>query len=149
MKSPKTENSNRTIPLPDFVVDNLRQHRAKQEEERALLGAAYYDQNLVFCTENGKPILPENFTRSFKRILRRAEIPVTRLHNVRHTFATYLLNQGVSLNVVSALLGHSNPAFTARVYGHTQRRAEREAVAKVDNLFNRWQTEQTDYVFTD
>lgn len=144
MKPPKSTHSGRTIPLPDFVIESLRKHQAQQKEEQKLLGSAYHDQNLVFCTPNGTPIWPENFSRAFQRLLAQAGIPKIRLHGIRHTFATYLLNRGASLNVVAALLGHSNPAFTAEMYGHTQRRTEWEAINKIEDLFSRWQDKQTD-----
>jgi integrase len=129
---PKTEKSRRTIPLPDACVAALRQHKAHQAEERLLLGPAYEDHGLVFCQPNGKPIDPRNMNLYFTQALKRAGLPAIRLHDARHTYATWLPEQGVSLKVVQTLLGHGSIAVTADIYSHVSLELEKQAATKLN-----------------
>jgi integrase len=128
----KTEKSRRTIPIPEACVAALRQYRARQAEEKLKLGQAYEDAGLVFCQLNGKPIDPRNMNLYFSQALKRAGLPSIRLHDARHTFATWLLEQGVSLKVVQTLLGHGSIAVTADIYSHVNLELEKQAVAKLN-----------------
>lgn len=109
---PKTQASQRTISLPPSVIELLQNQRNKQKFNG--------DNDLVFCTKNGSPIYPNNLLkRHFKKLLNRAGLSTEiRLHDLRHTWATYLLSKGVNLKIIAEYLGHTNPSFTMRVYGH-------------------------------
>ena len=69
----------------------LLRHKARQAEERLLLGSAYKDNDLVFCWQDGRPIDPRYLNDFFEKILQRAGLPSVRLHDLRHTFATLML----------------------------------------------------------
>jgi integrase len=97
-----------------------------------LLGAAYEDQGLVFCQADGKPINPRNFNRHFSRVLQQAGLPHIRLHDSRHTFATLLLEQGVSPKTVQVLLGHSSAKVTLDTYSHVSLELEQQAAATLN-----------------
>ncbi|MGI9953363.1 site-specific integrase [Moorellaceae bacterium AZ2] len=60
-QEPKTEKSREPVPIPKVVLEELKRHRARQEEEKVFWGRAYQDNGLVFCTEDGKPLDPANF----------------------------------------------------------------------------------------
>jgi integrase len=104
---PQTVHSRRTIPLLDICQAALRHHRIQQAEEKLRLGPGYTDQGLVFCRANGAPIDPGPLDRAFRLALKRAGVPAIRLHDARHTFATWMLEQGVSLKVVQTILEYS------------------------------------------
>lgn len=135
-QEPKTKTSKRTIPLPDDLVSELKAHKAQQAQEKLLAGPAYEDNGLVFANELGRPLDPRSFDRWFYQIREKAGLPKdVNLHALRHTYATRLLERGVSLKVIQQLLGHSKFDVTADIYSHVAPELEREAVAVLNGLF--------------
>ena len=114
--APKTDRSRRTISLPASVVVRLRAHRKEQTERRLLLGASWCDTDLVCDRGDGEHLDPDGLTNAFSRYA--ASAPGTRLHDLRHAFATTLLTAGVHPKVVSEALGHASVAFTMDTYQH-------------------------------
>jgi len=68
--------SRRTVPLPDPLVQVLREHRVRQEKERITAGSLWRDSPCVFTTTVGTPVEPRNDYRQFKQLLARADLPV-------------------------------------------------------------------------
>jgi len=132
---PKTDSSRRTMALPGECVTALRQHRARQAKERLRIGAAYRSLALVFATEDGKPIDPRTINDRFTQALARAGGPHIRLHDARHTFATWLLQAGVPLKTVSDQLEHSSIAITGNVYSHVTHEIARAAADTLHQAF--------------
>ena len=132
---PKTARSRRTVALPAECVTALRQHRARQAEERLRLGAAYQDHGLVFAQANGRPIDPYSMNRAFQTVLKRAGLPAIRLHDARHTYATWMLQTGVPLKVVSDQLGHTSIAITGDIYAHVTQEVAQHAASALDQAF--------------
>jgi len=128
---PKTPASKRTVPLAQETLDLLRKWKSRQAQEKLLLGAAYQDQGLVFCREDGVPLDPDGLTRHFQRTLRRAGLPKARLHDLRHTFATRLLELGENPKTVQTILGHSRIQTTLDTYSHVSLELERRAVERL------------------
>ena len=95
MVQPKTARSRRTIPLPSAVVEAMRAHKQSQADRREAAGEEWHDSGLVFTTRTGGPIHPRNDYRSFQALLTRAGLRRVRLHDLRHTAASLLLEQGV------------------------------------------------------
>ncbi|MEV4006917.1 tyrosine-type recombinase/integrase [Actinomadura sp. NPDC049753] len=87
--------------------------------------AAWQDGGLVFTTPTGRPLDPANLTRRF---LNRARLRRIRFHDLRHSTATLLLEQGVDLVVIKELLGHAHIGVTAGVYAHVRLRLPRDAI---------------------
>jgi integrase len=136
LSEPKTECSRRTMALPGFAVDSLREHRVRQLEERLAAGSRWRENSLVFPSTIGTPIEPRNVTRHFKALLREAGLPeTTRFHDLRHTCATLLLMQGEDLRVVMDVLGHSQISLTANTYQHVRESLKRGAANKMQTLF--------------
>ncbi len=115
---PKTDRSRRTVGLPPATIALLRAHRREQAERRLLLGEAWADMNLVFERGDGRPFPPDSLSRDWYRLVHRIGLPDLRLHDLRHAYATRLLEAGVHPKVVSEALGHSSVAFTMDVYQH-------------------------------
>ena len=82
----------------------------------------------VFTTAQGGPIDPTNLTRAFTTLLRKAGLRRIRFHDLRHSTATLLLEQGVELVVIKELLGHAHIGVTATVYAHVRLRLQRDAI---------------------
>lgn len=132
---PKTSSSWRQVALTTAAVEALRRHRAVQAEERLGLGAAWEDRDLVFANEAGRPIDVRNLMRrSFLPLLERASLPRIRFHDLRHTAATLLLEQGTHPKLVAELLGHSRIATTIDLYSHVTPAMHRQAAATMDAL---------------
>ena len=131
---PKTRLSWRVVPIPDLVRQALLAHRARQAEEKGLVGEAYEDQDLVFTTPIGHPIDPNNVTRTFDLLLRTAGLRHYRLHDLRHAFATRLLELGEHPKVVQVLLGHSSIAQTLNTYSHVTPGLTERAVQRLNDV---------------
>ena len=129
---PKTDRGRRTITLPGVTVGALRRHRVHQAEEKLRAGPDWHETGLVFTTQVGGPLEPHAVTRQFQRRLVKAGIGHHRFHDLRHTCATLLLAQGVSLRVVMETLGHTQIATTADIYSHVLPTLMDEAAAKMD-----------------
>ena len=115
----KNANSKRKVSVHKSVMSELKKHGWKQKEHKDLLGDAYYrGHDLVFCKEDGTPLCPVAFSRTFKRLTERAGIEDFSFHGLRHTFTTIALEKGVDLKTVSASLGHSNIGVTGNIYAH-------------------------------
>lgn len=116
---PKTDRARRTIELDAGTVAVLRAHRSKQAQERLMAGPAWVDEGLVFCREDGSPLIPRSVTASFKRACTAAKVPVLTFHQQRHTHITLALSEGaMSVNVASQRAGHANVGITLSTYRH-------------------------------
>jgi integrase len=115
----KTRRGRRQVNLTLRTVKALRTHRKRQLEEKLRLVGLYEDSGLIFTTQTGTPVNPENLVkRSFKPLLREANLPDIRFHDLRHTCATLLLGRGVHPKLVQELLGHATIAMTLDTYSH-------------------------------
>jgi integrase len=128
--TPKTERSRRVVALDEGTVAVLRAHRTRQLEERLAIGPGYQDDGLVFCTVSGAVLHPDNVTNTFDRQVKAAKLPRIRLHDLRHTAATLLLEAGVPLKVVSERFGHSSIAITGDLYQHVTEHMQTDAAEK-------------------
>ncbi|QLL05594.1 site-specific integrase [Mycobacterium vicinigordonae] len=115
--APKSARSARTLPMPRDVMAALRTFKTRQAEEHLALGAGWPDTGLVAVNTDGSPIRPETYSKAFAAHCVAAGVPVIRLHDVRHTAATMLLDGGTTPSATAKWLGH-DPAITLRVYGH-------------------------------
>lgn len=132
--SPKTARSRRTLPLPQVLIDTLREHRASQELEREE-ASSWHDSGLVFTTSKGTMIEPRNLNRFLDEAIERAGLRRIRFHDLRHTCASLLLAQGVSPRVVMEVLGHSQMSMTTDLYGHVMPSSLRSAADALDGVF--------------
>ena len=88
----------------------------------------------MLTREDGRPLHPDWFRRSFERRARRAGLPPIRFHDLRHTHATLALKAGVHPKVISELLGHSTVAMTLGIYSHAIRALQHDAAATIADL---------------
>ena len=131
---PKTEKGQRTVALDAVTLAALKAWRKAQMEERLQIGSRYRDSGRVFTTAEGDAIHPQRFSDWFEQRARAADVPVIRLHDVRHTYASRGLEAGVPLLVMSRRLGHVSSAFTADVYGHVLPAQDKEAAEQIAAL---------------
>ncbi len=100
-KDPKTKRSRRTISLPAFVMERLRRHRVEQAERFLRDGLGRPTPETLLFERGGEPWVPNTFGTFFWRILKAANLPIIRLHDLRHSFASMALAAGVDLKTVS------------------------------------------------
>jgi integrase len=123
--------------LDPETVAVLRAHRKAQAAERLAWGPAWQGRDLVFCREDGTPIWPRTFSRTFASHVEDAGLPAIRLHDLRHTHASLALAAGIHPKVVSERLGHSSVAITLDVYSHAIPALQEDAAARVAALIER------------
>ncbi|WP_411574292.1 tyrosine-type recombinase/integrase [Streptomyces fradiae] len=133
----KTRASERRIALPTRCLHSLKHHHEQQQREREAAGTTWQDSGHVFATAQGRAIDPTNLTRAFTTLLRKAGLRRIRFHDLRHSTATLLLEQGVELVVIKELLGHAHIGVTATVYAHVRLRLQRDAIDTLSTALDR------------
>lgn len=120
----KTKNSYRTLSIGADAAEILRQQKEK-------VGGTY-----VFPSPTGGPISPDSVLHMLHRVLNRAGLPKVRFHDLRHTFATLALQNGVDIKTVSGMLGHYSAGFTLDTYAHVTTIAQRQAADVMGNVLS-------------
>ena len=119
----KTKNAYRTLPLAEDTIDVLKQQKKK-------IGSSPW----VFPSPTGGPISPDSVLHMLHRVLKRAGLPLVRFHDLRHTFATLALQNGVDIKTVSGMLGHFWAGFTLDTYAHVTTSAQKESAKTMEKV---------------
>lgn len=157
LEKPKTKKSKRTVPLPESSAEELKRWKRRQISQHLRHADVWQDLGFVFTTSKGTPL--PGARRAFRCVTARAGlgkwgeepkrehatgplparkfIPAFRTYDLRHTFATLALANGVPVNVVSDWLGHENPAFTYARYGHALKKDTQAAVVTMEGVLFR------------
>ena len=114
----KTAASYRSFPLTPEAVDIFRAALAAEDENRRLFGKGYEKNDYVFKWPDGHTFSPDYVTREFSKLLKKNGMPHIRFHELRHSCASLLLNNGFTLKDVQEWMGHSDIEVTANIYGH-------------------------------
>jgi integrase len=121
IRGTKTKSSVRVVDLGQQAFALLSEHRLKEREKRLKLGPGATcgsDEATIFTNLVGKPMDAGGLKRTWKRIIRDAGIGHVRFHDLRHASATYMLQAGVPVQMVSQRLGHSRTSTTTDIYAH-------------------------------
>jgi integrase len=122
---PKTRRSRRTVPLPGVLRKLLVQQRTRSAEPNGRM--------LVFGQGEDAPFEAERLYRLADRAWRGAGISERlRLHQARHTYASFMIAAGVNAKALSAFMGHSSITVTFDLYGHLMPGTEAEGAALLD-----------------
>ncbi len=121
----KTKNTYRTLPLSADAVGVLQEQRKKS-------GSSPY----VFPSPTGGPISPDSVLHMLHRVLKRAGLAQVRFHDLRHTFETLALQNGVDIKTVSGMLGHYSAGFTLDTYTHVTTSAKKEAANTMGSILS-------------
>ena len=105
----------------------------QQETNKQKAGAAYDDNDLVFCTQLGKPLEPNNMRRTFYSICEKIEAKGLHPHCLRHTYATRGAEKNVDMRALQAVLGHANIRETIDTYTHPSNDFKRRELMKLEN----------------
>jgi integrase len=134
--APKTKAARRTLPLPPQLVTAFHAQRAHQLQQRLLAGTRWHEHGLVITTTIGTPVSAQALRQRFARVLRRAELPPMRFHDLRHSCATLLAHGNVHPRIAQQILGHANIRTTMDVYTHV--RAGDGSAAALEGLEAAW-----------
>ena len=121
---PKTENSVRLVSIPQTAVDLLIQEHSKHPDSPYMFPSPL----------TGEMYHPDSVVNLHKKILKDAGLEHLRFHDLRHTFATTALQNGVDVKTVSSMLGHFDAGFTLRTYTHATRQKQDEAAAAMGSF---------------
>ena len=125
----KTKASNRKIDLGRKVITVLKKWK---------LACPKNELDLIFPNEAGKPMNYSNMIkRYFLPALTAAKLPKIRFHDLRHTFASLLIEQGENPKYIQSQLGHSSPTVTMNMYAHLMKPTNQESACKLENTIFR------------
>lgn len=131
-KAPKTPSSYRVLALPRELSTYLHHLRRRQQKQRLLLGRAYHTEwsDYVCVNSIGQLSKPDLVTRNFPLLLERIGLRHIRFHDLRHTYATYMVRGGAELRGVQTILGHQSIGVT-EIYTHINVDDQRRAASKL------------------
>jgi len=136
----KTKNrKQREIDIDDELLAVLSAQRALVQQRRDDPEAAWsaVDYDVVFPSEVGTPLIDRNLVRSYKALLKRANLPAITFHDLRHSAGSLMLRAGARMTEVSEVLGHSSVKVTQDIYAHAFPETRREAVTGLSRLLKR------------
>lgn len=121
----KTAASNRRIDIGPFMMAKLKEWK---------LACPPNALGLVFPNSAGNPINHNNLVnRHYQPALKDAGLPIIRFHDLRHTYASLLIEQGENIKYIQTQLGHSSPSVTLNIYAHLMQSINREAANRLEN----------------
>jgi len=129
--TPKNSKTRRITPAPS-VMSALWNWRQTQMKWRVNAGSAWSESGLVFTDELGSRLTPEMIRKPFKKIATSINIPESRFHDLRHSYAVAALSSGDDIKTVQKTLGHHTAAFTLDTYGHVTEKMEKESAARME-----------------
>lgn len=136
VKKPKTEESVGIVDMPEWYMQELRAYYKQWQKVRWTLGDQWKggDKQYVFHNGYGKPYHYTTPTQTWRKFLKRHRLKEVRLHDLRHTAATLLIEAGTDLKVVQERLRHSKYQTTADFYAHVTKKVNKETAAKLEKF---------------
>jgi integrase len=134
LTEPKSAAGKRMIVLSSATVAVLQQHIYYQQDEKLFAKDNWQENDLIFPSILGTPLDPSNMWKAFKDTLKRAGLPDIRFHDLRHTAASLMLQQGIHPKIVQERLGHSDISLTLNTYSHVIPTMQEEAAEKMDEI---------------
>lgn len=132
----KTKESDRIVGIPTQLIDLLAARKKAVDELKARDTSIYHDHDLICCNDDGSPKKIVTIEHAYKRLLEANGLPNIRLHDLRHTYATQLLDLNVDLKSISQALGHTSIKTTADIYIGKNNAAASRTAAAFDTLFS-------------
>ena len=130
----KNKSSHRILPLNQSIRTYLLGLRDQQAQNKLLLGAGYQDTDYICRWADGHPMHCDYLSRAFSQLLARHKLPHVRLHDLRHSCASYMLKMGCSLKDISDWLGHTDIKTTMNIYGHLDFEARKQVAQRFETI---------------
>ncbi|WP_214630367.1 site-specific integrase [Paenibacillus agaridevorans] len=139
IKEPKTKNSRRKVTIPVTLIQDLKIYHERCVRYKKSVGDMWKggDKLFVFFSESGKPFYHTAPGKWLTRFIKRHELKPIRFHDLRHTSATLLINQGVHAKIIASRLGHADIRTTMNIYGHALQSADQAAADTFNRLLNK------------
>lgn len=134
IKTPKSEAGIRDIHIGEDVMWELKLAHKRYIEDALYYGNGFQKLDFVICQEDGSPLRPDSMSQKWRRFLVSNELPKIRLHDLRHSNATALIQAGVNPRVVQQRLGHSDVNITLNTYTHVLPEMDIDAAEKLDSI---------------
>jgi integrase len=131
---PKSAAGRRVIVLGEETIRKLREDLDFQTKEKQNAKELWHENDLVFPSTIGTPWDHSNLYKNYKLFLKKADLPDIRFHDLRHTAATLMLQQGVHAQIVQERLGHADITLTLNTYSHVLPSMQEDAAEKLDEL---------------
>jgi integrase len=132
--TPKTGSSIRKIDLLPSTIEIFKQWEKQQRMFKWNLGEDYLDEDYVCTWSDGRPLKPDYISQTSSIILKKANLPHIRFHDLRHTHATLLLLNNTNPKIVAERLGHKDVYITLDTYSHLLPTMQKGAAKDLDNM---------------
>ena len=132
----KTKSSQRSMKLPQLVLDILKEHKAEQDNERQKLGTKWFECDRLFVTADGHPMHNNTTYNWLRKFCKKNDFPFRDIHSLRHFYASALINEGIDVAAVSSALGHSAISTTTSIYLHAFQDANARASEAIANVLD-------------
>ena len=136
ISTPKTKSSFRYIVISENLAKILKEHKKEQENAIKLIGADFEHPEMVFTSETGKYKDRSALNTTFKKFIANTDFNYISLHSLRHSNATFLLNKGYDLKIISEHLGHSDIGVTANIYADVLAISKAKIATSLDEVFS-------------
>jgi integrase len=140
----KTERD-RKVKMPAALSALFDEYHKQKTNEKNIVSYDLGDGQehlFIFSNLNGKPIRPDSISQWWRRFTKKNKLRHIRFHDLRHTSATFLINENVQSKIISSRLGHSNIQTTMNIYGHFLEEADEGAVEHFDQFLSKKREEQ-------
>jgi integrase len=134
-KEPKSGKS-RTLKLGEVITGELQAHYDNQRLRRAV-GGEYNPDNLVCCQDDGTMFPPKRFSSQWKKVLVKSGVKTVTFHDLRHTYAKFVISSGTHMKVLCELLGHASITTSYDLYGHVTESMQDGAASHIDSVIKR------------
>ncbi len=132
----KTKSSQRSMKLPQLVLDILNEYKAEQDSERQKLGTKWFECDRLFVTADGHPMHNNTTYNWLRKFCKKNDFPFRDIHSLRHFYASALINEGIDVATVSSALGHSAISTTTSIYLHAFQDANARASEAIANVLD-------------
>lgn len=133
---PKTKKSVRDVPLPVMLIPILKNIMKKNNENKLLFSKLYFDNQTIFCKDNGDYIDSKQPNRHLKQILKKAGIKTDiHYHSLRHIFITNCISKDIGLKTIMDWVGHTDTKTTMLIYAEINKDKNMKEYEKINNMF--------------
>lgn len=131
---PKTKESIRRVPLPENLLNHMKNHIKEEKLKHLKLGLPFTGENLLFTSNMCTALRADKLTARWRNYQDKTGIAGTNFHALRHTFCTLLAEEGVPIKTASVLMGHTDINTTAKIYTHVDVEQKQKAIDKLNLL---------------